>query len=65
MAEQDVLKLVGLSLGRSKEPAKLRLYLTRNFSRYFEFPRKIRSTPNAAQPVVSSPGSRLARRSRR
>ena len=37
MAEQDVLKLVGLSLGRSKEPAKLRLYLTRNFSRYFEF----------------------------
>jgi hypothetical protein len=37
MAEQDAVKLVGLYLGRSKEPAKLRLYLTRNFTRYLEF----------------------------
>lgn len=37
MAEQDAVKLVGLYLGRSKEPSKLRLYLTRNFTRYVEF----------------------------
>ncbi|HEX2340286.1 MAG TPA: hypothetical protein VHI98_07395 [Vicinamibacterales bacterium] len=37
MAEQDAIRLDGLYLGRSHDPGTLRLYLTRNFTRYLEF----------------------------
>jgi hypothetical protein len=37
MAEQDTIRLDGFYLGRSHDPANLRLYLTRTFTRYLEF----------------------------
>ena len=64
MAEQDAVKLVGMYLGRSKEPAKLRLYLTRNFTRYLEFRKEdtLHSERSTGGGVVAwlTPGAQFA-----
>jgi hypothetical protein len=64
MVEQDAVKLVGLYLGRSKEPAKLRLYLTRNFTRYLEFRKEdtLHSERSSTGDVVAwlTPGAQFA-----
>jgi hypothetical protein len=64
MAEQDVVRLVGLYLGRSKEPSKLRLYLTRNFTRYLEFRKEdtLHSERSSSGDIVAwlTPGAQIA-----
>ncbi|HEU5192602.1 MAG TPA: hypothetical protein VFX14_23225 [Methylomirabilota bacterium] len=39
MTEQGVMALEGIHLGPSPDAGKWRLYLTRNFGRYLEFPK--------------------------
>ena len=64
MTEQNVIKLVGLYLGRSKEPANLRLYLTRNFTRFLEFRKEdtLHSERSSTGSVVAwlTPGAQIA-----